>query len=205
MKHIHLNTLISLCIFAGLTFTACNLSDAKEAATSASSALSSSGSAVTEPGESSATSSSSAAEVKCLAEFSESTENYLAVWDSCRALYERVIDSSLNLACIDIESEDHLCPRDTTSGQLNEIESLFNVKAYLCDVMTDTSENCERLLKARFDTETGMLKSANFGFVNKMPYLAVDGNYDHEITNVYFRTLPSPFLQAKVVPSESGK
>ena len=230
MKHIYLNCLAPLCVFAGLAFTACNLTDAKAAVASASSAMSSSGSVITEPGVSSAVMSSSSvmqdtgvialssSGTRCITEISDSTENYLAVWDSCRALYERVgkneivqfdyesagfsqitqrfwvtdgiVDSSLALNCLDFDSEEGLCQRDTTPGQKNEIEDIFDMKGGLCDVQTDTSENCNQLINANFDTETGILKSVTFNFVNKIPYLAVDGNNHYEINNVYFRTRP---------------
>lgn len=230
MKHIYLNCLAPLCVFAGLAFTACDLTDAKAAVASASSTMSSSGSVITEPGMSSAVMSSSSVTQdtgvialsssggRCLAEISDSTENYLAVWDSCRALYERVgkneivqfdyesagfsqitqrfwvtdgiVDSSLALNCLDFDSEEGLCQRDTTPGQNNEIEDIFDMKGGLCDVQTDTSKSCIRLMQASFDTTNGYLKSVTFYFVNKVPYLVVDWNNHYEINNVYFRTRP---------------
>lgn len=230
MKHIYLSCLAPLCVFVGLAFTACDITDAKAAVASASSAMSSSGSVITEPGMSSAVMSSSSVTQdtgviavsssggRCLAEISDSTENYLAVWDSCRALYERVgkneivqfdykstgfsqimqrfwvtdgiVDSSLALNCFDFDSEDGLCPRDTTPGQSNEIEYIFDMKDGLCDVQTDTSKNCNRLMQASFDTTNGYLKSVTFYFVNKIRDLAVDGNNHYEINNVYFRIRP---------------
>lgn len=225
MKAIQLNKFLALGFLAALTFAACDFSDADAAVVSASSGMSS-GSVITEPGASSAAGSSSSLNlessssmaVACLEKITDSTENYRAVWDSCRALYERVgkneivqfdykstgfsqimrrfwvtdgiVDSSLVLNCLDFDSEGGLCPRDTTPGQSNEIEDILDMKDGLCDVQTDTSKSCIRLMQASFDTTNGYLKSVTFYFVNKIRDLVVDWNNHYEINDVYFRIRP---------------